>query len=236
MCPVGIIGNKGVNGAARVKKKRYWMHYIDDEEIKASFNDKDIGAMGKLYCEIVNVPLHVFATKREDYVMMLMSTYGENERVGDDKFRTTGGEWISFKYPENMHIHYYHIDTVKSQNTRRQTYIALEETWYIGRLENHVFAFLLALSEINNNLGEHHFGDVEAIRPMLEFRRLISRYLINNPYLRQDGIKKEGCKSKRKKHTHGHSSTKLSTGKKINGKRCIISKSKHPINYCACRL
>ena len=52
-------------------------------------------------------------------------------------------------------------------------------------LGNRVFAFLLDLSELNDNLGEHTFGDTEFIRPILEFSRLLFRYLLTKPYLIQ---------------------------------------------------
>ena len=38
--------------------------------------------MGALFGELENVPIHVCAMKKEDYVMILMSAYGTNERVG----------------------------------------------------------------------------------------------------------------------------------------------------------
>ena len=53
-------------------------------------------------------------------------------------------------------------------------------------------------------MGELHFGGVEAVRPIMEFRRLLSRDLINNPYLNQYDIISKACKIKRNKHTHGH--------------------------------
>ena len=58
--------------------------------------------MDALRGELENVPIHVFALKEEDYVMMLMSTYGENERVGEENPRTIGGERTNFKYMETV--------------------------------------------------------------------------------------------------------------------------------------
>ena len=75
---------------------------------------------------------------------------------------------------------------VESHNARRQEPIALEEIWSTRRWENRVLDILLALSEVNNNLGECHFGGVEAVRSMLDFRGIIYMDLIKNPYLRQD--------------------------------------------------
>ena len=50
----------------------------------------------------------------------------------------------------------------------------------------HVFALLLALSEVNDNLGDQHFDALEAICTMLGSIILFSRKPINNPYLRHD--------------------------------------------------
>ena len=47
---------------------------------------------------------------------------------------------------------------------------------------------MLALSGVDDNLGKHHFVGVDSARPMLEFMRLNSKDLINNPYLRQDNM------------------------------------------------
>ena len=52
--------------------------------------------MDALCSELENMPFHVFNMKEEDAAVMLMSTYGENERVGGEKFRMLGGAYISF--------------------------------------------------------------------------------------------------------------------------------------------
>ena len=53
------------------------------------------------------------------------------------------------------------------------------------------FFFLFNLLEVNDNLGECHFGCVEVARPMLEFKRLLSRGIVNNPYFIQDDLSSE---------------------------------------------
>ena len=49
---------------------------------------------------------------------MLMSIYGKNERVGEEKLRTIGGYGITFNYPDTLKNHYQHIDAVDSHNSR----------------------------------------------------------------------------------------------------------------------
>ena len=52
---------------------------------------------------------------------------------------------------------------------------------------------------MNANLGEYNFGGVEAISPMLEFRRIIYRDLNYNPYPRKDDMIPDEIKIKRKR-------------------------------------
>ena len=81
-----------------------------------------------------------------------------------------------------VHNHYQNRDAIDSHNARRQAPIALEETWATSRWANRVFAYLLATTEVNTNLGQAAFGANETARPQLEFRRLLVRDLINNHY------------------------------------------------------
>ena len=57
------------------------------------------------------VPFHVYAMKEPDYVMLLMSTYGTNLRMGKE----TSREWVDssgvknngkFHYPEVVGNHF----------------------------------------------------------------------------------------------------------------------------------
>ena len=64
-----------------------------------NFTNKEVEVACSFNGDLENVPLCLFTTKEEEYAMMLMSTYGENERLGDYKFRVIGGERIIFNYP-----------------------------------------------------------------------------------------------------------------------------------------
>ena len=44
---------------------------------------------------------------------------------------------------------------------------------------------------MNAKLGGGNFGGVDNVRPILEFRRLLSRVIINNPYPVQDDMTPE---------------------------------------------
>ena len=120
-----------------------------------------------------------------------MYTNGENDWVGDNKLRTIFGERVRFNYHKNVKSHYHRKDYVESNNTRPKQPILMEETWSTRLLENRIFEFLLDLLEVKYNLGENHFSGLDYIRTMMEFRRIISRYIRNNPYLRKYDIKLE---------------------------------------------
>lgn len=235
----GIIELKkrGVFAAALIKKRKYWPKYIDGDRIKQHFTHKNVGDVDALKGELESVRFHVFAMKEEDYVMMLMSTYGTCNRVGEDKARTVGSHRIRihFKYPEVVHNHYKYRDAVDSHNARRQSPIAIEETWQTSRWANRVFAFLLAISEVNANLGESYFGTRETTRPQLEFRRLLARDLIENPYQNMNGSPSSERRSKRIRDAHGHELVKVPRGKKFKGTVLVSSKSNYPYNFCYCR-
>ena len=115
--------------------------------------------------------------------MMRMSTYGTNDQVGDEKLRTIDGVHITFKYPNTLDYLCQNGDAVDSHNTRFQESIVLEDTCSTRQWES-CFSFLLGVSKVNDNWGGRHFGGVEDVRIMLEFRIIISRDPINNPHLR----------------------------------------------------
>ena len=79
--------------------------------------------------------------------------------------------------------------------------------------------FFLALSEINATLGKHQFGGVDNFRPMLDSRILLSRDLIDNPYLRQDDLTSKERYSKRDMNNDRHILIKLPLGEYFNGKQ-----------------
>jgi hypothetical protein len=229
---------RGVFSAALIKKRRYWPKYIEGERIKAHFDDKAIGTVDAIRGELDEVPFHVFCMKEEDYVMMLMSTYGTCLRVGDERFRTIGNEnqRISFKYPELVYNHFQYRDAVDSHNARRMAPIALEEVWATKRWPHRIFTYLLATTEVNCNLGESAFGEAQETRPQLEFRRLLAKDLIYNPYLDTDEDDSPSKrKSKRQRESLGHELMRIPRGKKFSGVRLVAAKSNYAFNFCSCR-
>jgi hypothetical protein len=109
-----------------------------------------------------NVLFHVFAMKEPDYVMKLMSTYGMNKRVGEWKRRAfkIGGERhkVSFHYPEVVYNHFRYRHVIDDHNSKCHYPISLEGTWATKWWPHCVFAFLLAVMEVNVMLASVHFG------------------------------------------------------------------------------
>ena len=234
---IAELKKKGVFASALIKKRRYWPKYVKGDDIKAYFNNKPIGSAESLHGSLDGIPLDIFCMKEEDYVMMLMSSYGTNERVGDNKYRTktSDGERVTFKYPEVVHNHYKYRDAVDSHNSRRMAPIAIEETWTTNRWPNRIFAYLLATSEVNANLGEVKFGDKREPMPILEFRRLLAKDLMSNPWIKQTEEQERRQNSRRIAETLEHKLIKIPRGKKIFRGRLQNSKSEYPFNYCKCR-
>ena len=81
---------KGVFASVLIKKQRYWPKFIRGHDIKAHFDDKEVGATDSWAGKLDTIPFHVYAMKEPDYVMSLMSTYGTNNR---DKGKETRCNW-----------------------------------------------------------------------------------------------------------------------------------------------
>ena len=77
---------RGVFAHALIKKRKYCPKYIKGDEIKAHFEGLEVGTADAIKGALDHVPFHVFAMKEPDYTMMVMLTYGSNER--NDRYRT----------------------------------------------------------------------------------------------------------------------------------------------------
>jgi hypothetical protein len=91
-----------------------------------------------------NVQFNVFAMKELDYVMSLMSTYGTLEEIDDG-----GTIRKNFKYTEIIYNHFLYRHAVDDHNNKRHEPISLEVTWATQWWPNRVFAFFLAITEVN---------------------------------------------------------------------------------------
>ena len=224
---------RGVFASALIKKRRYWPKYIRGEEIKTHFENKEVGDVDSWKGNLQGVPFHVYCMKEPDYVMSLMSTYGTNERTG----KLTSRKWKengvvktkTFSYPEVVANHFLYRHSIDDHNSKRHSPISLEVTWATSWWPNRVFAFLLAVTEINTMLVMEMLRGVKH-PPTLEFRRRLSRELIYNPYIDQD----EGDlrKSKRSLGEVTHTLLSIPRKKKFRGSQLVPSKCNYPQVTC----
>ena len=93
-----------------------------------------------------------------------MSSFETAKRVAASKKRTysqaNGKEATAqFQYPELIACHYDFHGKADDHNSARMFPIALEETWKTHRWENHVFSFILGITEINcQNVLKNIYG------------------------------------------------------------------------------
>lgn len=140
--------------------------------------------------------------KEPDYVMMLMSTYGTIERMGEVKHRTLAdNSRVSFQYPELVFNQYKYHHCVDDNNNRRQSPISIERTWDTKYWPNRIFAFLLAVTEVNVNLILMNIYNSEATEQLV-FRKLLAQELINNEYLSDSSNNMVVTRSKRRDIAH----------------------------------
>jgi hypothetical protein len=93
----------------------------------------------------------------------------------------------TFRYTEPFHNHYKYRHAVDDHNNHRHSDISIEETWVTHCWENRVFAFLLAITEINLfYLYRYFIWEPEERIPLLRFRRRLAKALIYNEDLDSD--------------------------------------------------
>ena len=177
------------------------------------------------------VDFHVYAMKEPDYVMSIMSTYGTNQRMGKETQRElVGGERKKFFYPEVIGNHFLFRHSVDDHNNKRHSPISIEEIWATKWWPNRVFAFLLAVTEVNASLGMVEFCD-NAPTSQIEFRKKLADVLINNEYFNEEDDTTPVKKAK-KQRTSVHSYCTLPKGKKFQEGRMVEAKSAYPQHKC----
>ena len=92
---------------------------------------------------------NIHGKKEPYYTMMLMTTYGTLESSGNERKWRSNGETVRSKYPEIVRNHYICRHAVDDRKNRRQSPVSIEKTCTISYWPNPVFAFLLAVTEVN---------------------------------------------------------------------------------------
>jgi hypothetical protein len=86
---------------------------------------------------------------------------------------------------EPFYNHFKFRHQVDDHNAKRHKPISLEETWSTKWYAHRVFAFLLAVTEVNVKLMMDYLQDKKDENPtaMIDFRKKLVKELIENPYL-----------------------------------------------------
>ena len=177
-----------------------------------------------------NTHFHVHAMKEPDYFMSLMSSYGTNQRMGKEthrKWRSGGStQQITFQYPKVVCNHFLYMHAVDDHNRKRHSPISLEVVWGTKWWPNRVFAFLLAVTEVNVNLAMTYFLGQE-VTGQIAFRIKLAHTLIHNRYYNDEEDMSPVIRSKRQQRVPGHATHELLTlakRKKFDGDELWMQK------------
>ena len=237
---------------ALAKKRRYWPLYVPGDAIDRRMQDAPVGSTDALKGKIDNVPYNIFFMKEPDYTMKLMSTYGGLSILPNepDVSRVVDGQKVTFKYTKNFSYHYKYRHMVDDHNNLRHSTPSLEETWKTHRWENRVFAFLLAITEVNVYLylrwkiWKH--TDEKEMPTLHQFRKRLAFALIENESLictQAEAIQTRSKKEqKHQKKTAPHHAKIFTYGRwdctakyKYQQHRCRGRGCKKMVRtYCAC--
>jgi hypothetical protein len=131
---------------------------------------------------------------KPEYVMKMMATGGK--LVADDSCRGTFRRFVengvqqvkefAYSLPFDWHFRYRHA--VDDHNNLRHALPSLEDTWVTQRWELRVFAFILAISEVNAYLAIRYVTGKKEMPTLLNFRRKLAWQLICNPDLVEEHV------------------------------------------------
>ena len=202
----------GVHATAVCKKRRFWPQHCPGDDVNYTMSDLAIkvGEVRALNGTHRDVPYHIICMKEERWVTKLFATCGTTTEVEDSKMvlrRLNNGTERRFHCCDVFVNHYAYRHAVDDHNHLRQADLSLEETWRTHRWENRVFAFILAITEVNAFLAFRYFvwkGDDKGTT-ILAFRRMLSRALIfNECYMDDDKENDSSSANKRRRPGRGY--------------------------------
>jgi hypothetical protein len=205
--------------------------------VKQHFVDAEVGHDDAIAGTLDNVPFHIFAMKDTTFTGMFMSTYGTLEEMGNTTKRFYKNNNITekkeFKYTEVFYNHYKYRSIIDSHNAKRHAPISLETTWATKTCPHCVFAYLLAVTEVNCYLASKYFHKKD-YNGMLDYQKKFAENLIYNKYIDKER-ENELCprrKSKRGRHEERHVLLTLPKKKKFFNERIIEADSLYPQFKC----
>ena len=129
-----------------------------------------------------------------------------------------------------VHNHYQYRHYVDDHNSKRHQPISLEVVWATHDWSKRVFAFLLAVTEVNVKIASKYFGGQQD-NGMLDFRRCLAKELIENGYLLlQD--QKPCSSSHRRSSNNEHMKMTLPKRRKFSGTEMVFANSDYPQATC----
>jgi hypothetical protein len=182
----------GLYACALIKKRRYWPTHVPGNVINAEMQSAEVGETRAISGVLDGVSYNFWMMREPDYIMSMMATGGR--LLADETCKQTKRSWLEngvqrvkefvYALPFDWHFRYRHA--VDDHNNLRHAVPSIEETWVTTRWECRVFAFILAVSEVNAYLIYRYFVHPtrsDGPSTLLEFRRKLAWQLINNPYL-----------------------------------------------------
>jgi hypothetical protein len=151
-------------------------------------SEREVGDVDALCGELDGIRYSLFCMKDAGYTMKIMATYGSLQPMGES-WKERAGVVEPFKYSTEVlfHNHFNYRHAVDDLNSLRHSNISLEETWTTThRWENRVFAFFLAITEVNAFNACRTFvwpATTTRAPTMLQFRKQLAEALIYNSKL-----------------------------------------------------
>ena len=235
--------DNGVYGSAVIKKRRYWPAGVPGEAIDLHCAFMEVGKTDSVRGETDGVKYDIFCMKEPVYTMKLMSTY--SGLVDPPSTYEVHRHYIannieinkSFKLQEPLANHYLYRHVVDNHNNGRNALPSIEDTWGTHRWPNRVFAFILAISEINSWLAFRHFVWKETKYELVDFRKRLAFALIRNEYL-QEEIEKESREKRKFQGEHKIVTAPCYCGKFERGewvKNCKQAYQNYPCRTPKCK-
>jgi hypothetical protein len=230
---------KGVFAAAVIKKRKYWPKHVPGDAIDSLMESAEVGDCNSLAGVLEGVPYDLFAMKDSGYTMKIMSTYGsllvkDGQKDSIRNYKNAEGVNVTkkFKYTEPFANHFLYRHCVDDHNNLRHSGISIEQTWKTHRWVNRVFAFLLAISEVNAFLAFRFFiWDSEDKMELLQFRRQLALALINNDWHGDNTV--ESPDTRKRKLIHSMTCAPTHASRFVKGN--WICKAKAPYQQHVCR-
>eukprot|EP00043_Microstomoeca_roanoka_P016037 m.161606 g.161606 ORF g.161606 m.161606 type:complete len:381 (-) comp16378_c1_seq2:150-1292(-) len=246
---------KGVHAVICVKRRKYWPRGIPGDSFKAAVEHRPAGSTLAKKATFVdshgdNTNFYVAVLREARFAMLLMATCFTTVTLEDSRAirhrRLTDGTPVHFELPDVFHVYYRARHAVDDHNKLRVAFTSIEQkvltkSWALRQLQ-----FVLAITEVNAYLAFKRWVQPQVQLKMRDFRRLLARQLLDNPWLQEEGLrpkrsKTSPCVEHEHRTTPAYSTwdgSQFVIDPKHNKTRVRQRKcrdcSKRTIHYCSC--